>query len=269
MSASDHGSEETPPVEEPELQDEALALRAEFLALYSDEDMRRLLQARTPDHARLGLGQVPRTTTIDKVELRQSQFSKLYEHMLSKSRLVPFKSTDDPIPWLENFNDYICRTAKNLCKINLVTQPLTDTEFVELLHIKLEYSVRTELDQKFDTLVPKLTWDKVKKTQITELLIAQFGTKEPEMSCLLNAFGPDRFKKAKDMAVKNFHPKWKEQLPKCLVPKTEEERVKLADLVLRTSSYHSLDDPYLQEECSKIPEDEQSIDKFYQAAIKW
>ena len=69
------------------------------------------------------------------------------------------------------------------------------------------------------------------------------------------------------MRVRNFFCHWNEQLPLCVSPKTEPDRIKFVDLIKRTAFYHALDDSYLQKELSKIKESDQSLLKFQEEAI--
>ena len=203
---------------------------------------------------------------IPPAEIRQAKFKELYKNISQKSKLKPFSPSDDPREWLDVFEEEITSLAQNICGIDLATESLTDREFVELLRCKITNSVRKEILQKFDTFEPKLTFETVTKKQIADLLKEQFGAKEPDMSSFLTAFGPNRFKKTPEMPVKNFFCLWIDQLPPCLSPKTDQERIKAVDLMRRSAFYHSLDDKYLQEELSKVKESEQTLAKFREVA---
>ena len=83
------------------------------------------------------------------------------------------------------------------------------------------------------------------------------------MSSLLKLFSADRLKKG-DLSTTNFFAKFKESLPTYLVCKTDAEYKNFYDLAMRAAYYMGLDDDELQRELSKIPEEEQSLQKFYE-----
>ena len=96
----------------------------------------------------------------------------------------------------------------------------------------------------------------------------QFGNKEPEIASLLKYFNPNRQKKTPEISVRNFFCQWYEDLPLCIKPNTEANRIKCVDLLHRTLFYHALDDNYLQKELSNIPETDQTLLSFHEEAIK-
>ena len=87
------------------------------------------------------------------------------------------------------------------------------------------------------------------------------------MASVIKCFGVNRYKKPANTDVRNHYCKWQEQLPLCLKPKDEEDRVKFVDLIQRSIFYSSLDDDYLQKKLSDIPESEQTLQKFHETAI--
>ena len=147
--------------------------------------------------------------------IRRGKFTKLFEMLKFKSKLQTFtpSGNDEIREWLEIFDVEISSIARNSCQLDIVLEPLTDQEYSELLLTKLSHSVKRELEQKFATEDPVLTWDGVTKQKLKELLKEQFGPKEHKMSSILNLFGANRFKKAPDMPVRNFYCQWSEQLP--------------------------------------------------------
>ena len=112
------------------------------------------------------------------------------------------------------------------------------------------------------------TWPTVSKQDIKDLLCAEFGLKESKVSEVLIQFGPNRYKKPNDMGVATFYHRWAAQLPGCMRPTTPEENKDFVDLIKRSLFYLNLDSQYLQEELCKIKEEEQTLPKFLEEAVK-
>ena len=200
----------------------------------------------------------------------QAKWSNLYNIIMLKSKLPKFQpdNGENIRDFLEQLWDEISGSARNLCSWDLETKPLSDPQYNELLLLKLDYSVKRDVLQKFKSYDPVLTWKTVSKVKIGGILLELYGNKKPQISCVLETFAHNRFKKSPETSVVSFNCKWQEQLPLCLSPKTEEEKEAFHDLILRTAYYHALDDTYIQKELSNIPEEDQSLVKFQSEAIK-
>ena len=198
--------------------------------------------------------------------IRREKFLLLHQNLLKSTKVKDYKiSNQENIrEWLRKFDLHVDNIAM-ACDINLSTAPLTQDEFKTLIKGKLDSMVITEIELKFKR--QNLTWSTATEKQVRDTLLEQYGAKEPELSSLLKYFGANRPKKAPEMSVRNFFCTWFEQLPLCVKPASDAERIKCIDLLLRTIFYHALDDPYLQKELSNIPESEQTLDKFLEEAI--
>ena len=198
--------------------------------------------------------------------IRREKFLLLHQNLLKSTKVKDYKiSNQENIrEWLRKFDLHVENIAM-ACDINLSTAPLTKDEYKTLIKGKLDSTVITEIEVKFKR--QNLTWNNATEKQVRDTLLEQYGAKEPELSSLLKYFGANRPKKAPEMSVRNFFCTWFEQLPLCVKPANDAERIKCIDLLLRTIFYHALDDPYLQKELSNIPESEQTLDRFLEEAI--
>ena len=154
-----------------------------------------------------------------------------------------------------------------MCRLNLQEQPLTQEEYVPLLRDRMAETAQTELESAFETRETPLTWEDVTVDQLKTILVEQFGDKEPDISSVLKCFGPDRFKKTKDMSASKHYHMWKSKLPKCLLPTTTEGFKKANDLVLRCIYYQSLDDQYLKEKLCNLKSDNLCLKQFYDEVV--
>ena len=108
------------------------------------------------------------------------------------------------------------------------------------------------LETAFPTRNSVLNWDQVTKEQIQQCLIDEFGSKETDVSAVLLQFGPNRCKKAPEMKVSEFYHLWSEQLPSCMQPESNDDRIKFVDLIKRALFYFCLEDKFLQEQLCNL-----------------
>ena len=87
--------------------------------------------------------------------------------------------------------------------------------------------------------------------------------REPQVCSLLKLYSQDRLKK-NELSCTSYFAKFKESLPPCLVCKTNDEYKDFYDLAIRSVYYLGLDNDYLQKELSKLPESDQTFQKFYE-----
>ena len=202
-------------------------------------------------------------------DVRRERVSKLYINLKKSQKVKDYKedSPENVREWLSKFDLECENVAKMTCNLDLSASPLTRDEYVSCLKEKLDYSAIKTLNSAFGTQDPVLTWDNVTKDKLRELITEEFSSKEPDISSVLACFGPDRLKKDKDMKVSKFYQIWKEQLPDCLQPTTDEEHKKCVDLVQRCIFYQGLDDRYLQEQLCNIKSDNLTMKQFFDEAI--
>ena len=182
---------------------------------------------------------------------------------LKQVKFKEFKHSEnvDVCQWLLQFDSTVSNLASAACNLDLVDQPLTSHEFGKLVRYKLSFSAEQEITQALEATGK--TWDDATVDQIRTAMKQLYQKREPQMSSLLKLFSADRVKKG-DLSCTNFFAKFKESLPTYLVCKTNDEYKNFYDLVMRAAYYMGVDDDGLQKELSKIPEKEQSLQKFYE-----
>ena len=196
-------------------------------------------------------------------EVRNTKFEKLYMLWLKQSKFKEFKHSDsvDVCQWLLQFDSTISNLASAACNLDLAREPLKSLEFGKLLRYRLSFSAEQEITQALEAAGK--TWDNATSEEIRTAMKQLYQKREPQMSSLLKLFSADRLKKG-DLSCTNFFAKFKESLPTYLVCKTDAEYKNFYDLAMRAAYYMGLDDDGLQRELSKIPEEEQSLQKFYE-----
>ena len=117
------------------------------------------------DHgAGAGAGLRPVAAPLTPEAIRAIKISQLYQFVRKSHKVKDFKpstSTEDIREWLTKFDLEITRSAKVVCDLDLNTAPLTRVEYVNLLQDKLDFTVIKELDNKFGTHAPPITWETV------------------------------------------------------------------------------------------------------------
>ena len=187
-----------------------------------------------------GIGGAP---PAEAIRIKNMTALKLAFRKSSKVR--DFKEDQDlkVQEWLKQF-DHEAETLKNM---NGIADALTREEYISCLKDKLEFGAIKRLDTAFATHQPApLTWEAVTKLQIQDVMVAEFGKKESDVSAVLIQFGPGRFKKTPEMSVATYYHKWQEQLPDCMAPETDDDRKKFVQLILRSLFYFGLEDKHLQ-----------------------
>ena len=170
-----------------------------------------------------------------------------------------------PQEWVKRLEEEL-EQQRDLCN---VPAPLTRAEWIPCFKDKIEFDTRERLETAMANMKPAAyTWDAVTEAQIKTLLIAEFGKIESKVSEVLIQFGPNRFRKPADMGVATFYHKFVAQLPVCMLPTSDDEHKEFADLIKRSLFYLNLDDKNLQEELCKLKEEDQSLPKFLEEAVK-
>ena len=200
----------------------------------------------------------------------QTKWTNLYNILKHKSKIQNYHpaNSENIRDFLEKLWDDISGSARNLCSWDLEVKPLSDVQYSELVQLKIDFSVKREVELKFQSYDTKLTWNTVSRVKLDVILFELYSNKKPQISSVLEAFGPNRVKKSSEMSVISFNGKWQGQLPLCFFPKTDTEKDKFIDLILRSVYFHALDDKFIQKELSNIPEGEQNLIKFQAEAIK-
>ena len=196
-------------------------------------------------------------------EIRNSKFEKLYMLWLKQSKFKEFKHSDsiDVSQWLLQLDSTVSNLASAACNLDLTNQPLKPHEFAKLLRYRLSFSAEQEITQALEAM--QKTWDNATIDEIRTAMKQLYQKREPQMSSLLKLFSADRLKKG-ELSCTNFFAKFKESLPTYLVCKNNDDYKNFYDLAMRAAYYMGLDDDGLQRELSKIPEGEQSLQKFYE-----
>ena len=96
----------------------------------------------------------------------------------------------------------------------------------------------------------------------------EFGPRESDVSAVLLQFGSGRCKKTSEMSVSEYFHLWQEQIPDCMSPATDQERVKFVDLIRRSLFYYGLEDTYLQQQICDHKDDDPSLKKFFDIACE-
>ena len=134
--------------------------------------------------------------------------------------------------------------------LDLESDPMTQSEFMQCLQLKLEHDTKKRLESAF--LADSLTWQTVTIQQIETLMLSEFGSKEPDIAAVLACFGPDRFKRPKEMPISQYYHKFMENLPEVLKPNTNEEFKKSIDKVQQAIFYDGLNDRYIEKEVCNL-----------------
>ena len=203
-------------------------------------------------------------------EIRKDKISQLHQALRKSYKLKDFKTTSNENikDWISDFEEEVFNISKLARSLDLNAVPLSREEHVALLRDKLASCTKKELNRAFESNAPKLDWSTITVKDLKAVLMTQFGDKEPDMSLVFKCFGlsGQQYRKPKEMSVRKFYALWREQLPVCLQPSTEQEHKDLTDLILRCIFYKALDDVYLQQELCKLS-GKVNLQKFFDEAI--
>ena len=200
-------------------------------------------------------------------EIRRDKFLKLFPLIQKSQKVKDFKEGQDETwsKWYDRYKTELNCLGNINCNLDLLNHPITQVEYMQCLQLKLEHDTKKRLESAF--LTNSLTWQNVTILQIEALMLSEFGSKEPDIASVLACFGPDRFKKAKEMPVSQYYYKFKEKLPECLKPNTNEEFKAAIDLVHRTIFYQGLNDRYIEKELCTLKGNDLNLKKFLDEAI--
>ena len=201
-------------------------------------------------------------------DIIKEKYLSLYQNFQKCTKLKDYKfSTQENIrEWIKRLDMMINNLAT---AVDLKVTDISNTNYINLVRSKLDYSVITELDLRFVAHAPDpLTWETVTKDQLYKLLIEHFGQHEPDVAAVLKCFSANRYKKGADISCRNFYSKWMDKLPLCLKPTSDEEKDYFIDLIQRSLYYHALDDRYLEQKLSDIKESDQTLQAFHHESIR-
>ena len=202
----------------------------------------------------------------DPVAVRASAVSRVALGLRKSQKLKDFKhcQESDIKKWLRMF-DIEIEAIKKIAGIN---GNLERQEYVDLLKDKLDYQVLRRLETAFPARDPVLRWDTVTKAQLHKCLLDEFGPRESDVSAVLLQFGSGRCKKTSEMSVSEYFHLWQEQIPDCMSPSTDQERIKFVDLIRRSLFYYGLEDTYLQQQICDHKDDDPSLKKFMTLLVR-
>ena len=214
-----------------------------------------------------GGGPVPAVPT--PAEVRREKMTKLYPLLQKSQKVKDYKeSSDEPFrKWLDRYHTELYSLGNINCNLDLANHPMTCEEYGNCLQLKLDYDARKRLESAFLTHDPPVTWTTVTIVQVKALMLSEFGKREPDIASVLAVFGPERFKKTKDMLVSQYYHQFQEKLPECLKPTTEAEHKTAIDLVHRSIFYQGLDDRYIEQQLCNLKGDVLTMKQFYDEAV--
>ena len=101
-------------------------------------------------------------------DLRADKLSQLNQ-LLRKGKLKDYKpsSQENLKDWLSMCDNEIYSLASGVCNIDLTGEnDLKDPEYIKLLRCKLDFRVIQELEQKFATQEPAISWSNITRIRI-------------------------------------------------------------------------------------------------------
>ena len=141
--------------------------------------------------------------------------TKLYTLLQKSQKVKDYKeSSDEPFrKWLDRYHTELYSLGNINCNLDLTNHPMTCEEYGNCLQLKLDYDARKRLESAFLTHDPPVMWTTVTIVQVKALMLSEFGKREPDIASVLAVFGPERFKKTKDMPVSQYYHQFQEKLP--------------------------------------------------------
>ena len=200
----------------------------------------------------------------DPAAVRAAIVAKMALSLRKSSKVKDFEHCEDADvkQWLRKFD----MEVEAVRKIVGLDNALERAEYIDLLKGKLSYEVLRRLETAFPSRNPVLEWNTVTKVQLHKCLMDEFGPRESDVSAVLLQFGPNRCKKSAEMSVSEYYHKWQEQIPECMTPTTNQERVKFVDLIMRSLFYYGLEDTYLQQQICDSKDEDPTLKKFFDIA---
>ena len=238
------------------------------------QEMKELVKQLVAENTRLiaALAQQPQpggppgVQQPDPVAVRAATVAKMALSLRKSSKVKDFEHCQDADikQWLRKFD----MEVEAIRKIAGLDGDLERQEYIDLLKGKLSYEVLRRLETAFPSRNPVLEWNTVTKVQLHKCLMDEFGPRESDVSAVLLQFGPNRCKKSAEMGVSEYYHKWHEQIPVCMTPTTNQERVEFVDLIMRSLFYYGLEDTYLQQQICDSKDEDPTLKKFFDIACE-
>ena len=144
---------------------------------------------------------------------------------------------------------------------------LKDTEKVLLVRSKLPQKISTQLEVFLKR--EKSDFEKCTYVRFKELFEQHGGKSVPKVAAVMNLFGPDRIKKAKDTEMLHHVLDFKNKLPSCMHPKdTLDDLRNFLDLMQRTAFFASIEEAEIRTALLKIPESKANFEEFTKVAME-
>ena len=199
----------------------------------------------------------------DAAAIRAEKISKLGIALRKSTKLEDYKEDGIPIKeWLRRYS----LELTSLRVLQGLPDDLTREENISIIKDMLDFSVIERLDLVFRSRDPVITWADVQLDVLTAILKEEFGPKVSQVGQVLQQFGPQRVKKTENMTVASFTHKWTEQLPECMCPTSDDERLSFVDLIKKTMFYLSVNDAYIQKELCDMP-GEPTFKQYFDQAV--
>ena len=191
---------------------------------------------------------VPAAPNVDNV--RKEKIQSINLNIRKSNRLKPYKGTADND--IELFLKKFTEELSNMKVLVGIDGDLTRNEYVPLFRSCLDYAVAERVTQ---VLTSKgKTWENVTIDELKLYMKEEFGSKQTDVANVLKMFGPSRLIKRKDESAADHYFRWQQNIPECMKPTSEQDRLDYIDLINRAMYFISLEDDYLQKELSDLKE---------------
>ena len=179
------------------------------------------------------------------------------------NRLKLFKATaeNDIELFLKKFKEEL----NNMKVLVGLDGDLTRNEYVPLFRSCLDYPVVERVEQVLTSKVR--TWANVTIEELTLYMKEEFGSKQTDVANVLKMFGPQRLIKKKDESAADHYFRWLQNIPECMKPTSEQDRLDYIDLINRAMYFISLEDDYLQKELSDLKDPKPDIKKYFDEVV--
>ena len=202
-------------------------------------------------------------------DTRRDRMTKLYTLLQKSQKIKDYKESSEELfrKWFDKYQTELFNLGNISCNLDLTNHPLSREEYLNCLQLKLDYNARKRLEDAFLTHDPLVTWDTITIDQVNALMVSEFGVKVPDIAAVLSCFGPERFKRSKDMSVSQYYHMFREKLPECLKPNTNEAYRSAIDTVHKSIFYQGIGDPYIEQQLCNLKGDNLTIKDYFNEAV--
>ncbi|CAL4187098.1 unnamed protein product [Meganyctiphanes norvegica] len=192
----------------------------------------------------------------------ETSFSKLCEALKPRVRefdpeSVPIK---DRIGYIRRWFGAFSMEVSGLCMCGGIDESaLEEKHYNILVRSKLPYTSVRMIETHLLTEAKCKTLDILTLVEFEEILTKIYCIIEHPVIGVLNALGSHRDMKSKDSCMLDHFDNFQNNLHPCFYPTTDKEFRDFPDLIKRAAFFASLDDPEVQDELLKIPEDKASL----------